>query len=303
MFPDLFSQQTATGTVEYHTWGLMLMIAFLVATLVAYFRTGKVGVNPDFLVPLLVLSIISALLGARLMHFLLATDSAAFFKNPLIFFDFSQGGMAVQGGVIIALLAGLAFAKVRGHPPLKLADVIAPSIALGQCIGRLGCFAAGCCHGTACPAPVKTGLTGGLFPGGEVVFTDGFPWIALVFKRGVGVGDIFDVPTYPTQLWESVAAFLLFLFLSWMWKKWRRFDGQILATYLMCYAVIRTVIELFRGDEIRGTDYFGVLSTGQLVSVLMFTAGVLLALYGLKMGKAPEEEYATPDDDDLAYEA
>lgn len=301
MFPDLYTQQTATGTVEYHTWGLMLMIAFLVATLVAYVRAPKIGVNPDFLVPLLVVSILTALAGSRLMHFLMA-EPEVFLDNPGVFFSCSEGGMAVQGGVILAVLAGLGFARWRGVPAIKLADVIAPSIALGQCIGRLGCFAAGCCHGVACPAPASGSISGGLFPGGEVVLTDGFPFVALVFTEGVGVGSIHGVPTYPTQLWEAGGAFLLFLFLSWMWKNHRRFDGQILATYMLLYPVLRSLIEQFRGDEIRGTGWLGFLSTGQLVSIPMLLAGVGLLIWGRRRGLAPEVPFTPPEDDDLAYD-
>ena len=302
MFPDIYTQQTATGPVEYHTWGLMLMLAFLVATLVAYFRTAKVGINPDFLVPLLMVSILTAIAGSRLMHFLMA-EPEHFFGNPLVFFDLSQGGMAVQGGVILAVLAGMGFARWRGVPAVKLADVIAPSIALGQSIGRIGCFAAGCCHGVACPVPVAGSVSGGFFPGGQVVLTDGFPFVALVFTEGVGVGSIHGLPTYPTQLWESLSTFLLFLFLSWMWKRRRRFDGQILGAYLLLYPVIRSTIELFRGDEIRGTGWLGFLSTGQLVSIPMVLAGLGLLIWGWRHGLAPETPFEAPADDDLAYDS
>jgi len=300
MFPDLFTQQTANGPVELHTWGLMLMVAFFAGTMVAYVRAPKVGANPDILVPLVFVSIFTAVLGSRLMHFLFA-EPGLLFSDPMAFFSISQGGMAVQGGVICAVIAGMSFARWRGAPALKLVDVIAPSIALGQCLGRLGCFFAGCCHGVACPAPVSGNLVS-FFPGGDVVLTEGFPFVALVFTRDVGVGSIFDVPTYPTQLWESFATFALFLFLSWMWKNARKFDGQILAGYMLIYPFIRSVIEHFRGDEIRGTGWFGFLSTGQVVSIAMFAAGLAIVAWGWRRGVAEEIPFTAPDDDDLAYD-
>jgi phosphatidylglycerol:prolipoprotein diacylglycerol transferase len=111
-----------------------------------------------------------------------------------------------------------------------------------------------------------------------------------VFDKGVGMGDIFDVPLYPTQLWESAAAFLLFLFLSWEWKYARRFDGQVMATLLVTYPILRTVIESFRGDSVRGTSYFGALSTSQVVSIPVFAIGLGIFLFRFRRGIEPEVE-------------
>lgn len=305
MFPYLFSQATDLGPIEFKTYGLMLMLAFLAAGMVSYLRAPKVGIDGDHLGPLMLVIITSAIVGARLLHFLMA-EPTTFLANPLIFFSCSSGGMAVYGGIIGATLASAIFARARGIPFWKLADVAAPTIALGQAIGRLGCFAAGCCHGAACPLPVTGSITGGLFPGGQVITVDGFPHVALLFERGVGVGAIFDAPTYPTQMWETLSTFALFLFLSWMWARWRRFDGQIFAAYLFLYAFIRYTIELYRGDTIRGVDWFGLFSTSQLVAIGMVTVALVVAALGWRRGLGPEVPVTRgePDDDDdiLAYD-
>jgi phosphatidylglycerol:prolipoprotein diacylglycerol transferase len=296
MFPDLFSVEGTELTL--HTYGLMLMLAFGVATGLAHIRAQAVGIDPDHLLPIAILAIAGGIFGSRLLHLAMA-EPELFFAKPWVLFDLSQGGMAVIGGVVSAIFMGAAYAWKKGLPVLKLADAAAPCILIGQAIGRLGCFAGGCCHGRVCNIAAGNSITGGLFPGGQVVQVDGFPFFAMVMERGVGVGALHGVPIYPTQLWEATGTFLLCVALSLVFKYARKFDGQIMALYLVCYAGLRYSIELFRGDTIRGTEYFGLFSTSQLGSIAMASAGLLLAVYGLIHGFAEETPYA-PDKDSEA---
>ncbi len=280
------------------TYGLMLMLAFAAATWVVMRRSRRIGVNPDLAVPMLVIAIVLGILGARLLHFL-AAEPRTLIEHPLTFFNPLRGGMAVYGGVILAAVGVVLYLRVKGQPVWKMADVVAPAVLLAISIGRLGCFSAGCCHGAPCPVPTDTSLTGGLLPGGEIVLVRGFPWIALVFKEGVGVTSITGVPLYPTQLWESLGTFTLFLLLSWLWARHRRFDGMIAALALIFYPILRSTIEHFRGDTIRGTDWFGMFSTSQLVSIPVALLGVAILVVRWNRGVAPETPWQE-DDDDLA---
>lgn len=284
MHPDLFRWQG----LALHTWGLMVMLAFTAACLVLSFRVKRVGIDSDKLVPLYLIVIVAGMLGARLLHFTMA-EPAHFFSRPLDFFDPSQGGFAFYGGAIGGILSGVLWAKVQRIPVWKLADAAAPCIMLGLSIGRLGCFSAGCCHGSVAASSWSSTLA--VFDGGSIVTVRGYPWIALVFKRGVGVGSIFDKPLYPTQLWESAGAMALFLYLSWVWKHGRRFDGQVLAMMLVLYAGMRSAIEVFRGDTIRGVGYFGLLSTSQVVSIFMVLAAIAIAVVRWPKGVAPESPF------------
>jgi phosphatidylglycerol---prolipoprotein diacylglyceryl transferase len=293
MFPDLFSVEGTALTL--HTYGLMLMLAFGAAIGIAHLRARVVGVDPDHLLPIAILAIAGGIFGSRLLHLAMA-EPELFFAKPWVLFDLTQGGMAVIGGVVSSIVMCSAYAWYKKLPVLKLADASAPCILIGQAIGRLGCFAGGCCHGRVCHVPVGDSITGGLFPGGQVVGTEGFPFMAMIMERGVGVGNISGVPIYPTQLWEASGTFLLFVILSLIFKHFRKFDGQIMALYLMAYAGLRYFIETFRGDTIRGTEYFDMFSTSQLGSIGMATAGLLLALYGLKRGLAPETPYTAEND-------
>ncbi|MFT4974632.1 MAG: phosphatidylglycerol:prolipoprotein diacylglycerol transferase [Myxococcota bacterium] len=309
MFPTLFtfSQEHGLsagfehfgdpGVVGFHSWGLMVMMAFLVAFLTTSARAPKVGIDPDSLVPLYLLASIFGMLGSRLLHFVFA-EPALLLSNPLVFFDTTEGGFAFLGGVIGGVLSGGAYALWRGIPLWKLADVIAPTIMFAAAVGRIGCFLSGCCHGAAVPDAEITSTLLAL-PGGSIVALDAAPFLALIFEPNVGVGAIHNVPVYPTQLWEIVSGLTLFAFLSWMWFYARRFDGQIIAAMIICYAPARIFNEMFRGDSVRGVDQFGTgLSTSQLVSLALVLVGIVIIAVRFSRGISPEEPIVYDDDDE-----
>lgn len=289
MHPTLISWKG----IGLHTWGLMITLAFAAAALLVNRRARRVGIDPDRLVPIYLLAPLFGLVGARLLHFTMA-EPELFFHHPLAFFDINQGGFAFYGGVIVASAALLGYLAHAKLPLLKVADLCAPAVLLGDALGRIGCFFAGCCHGR----PVGVNSSGMLLQmqGGEIHKIDGFPWIALIYRKGVGVGDIFDVPIYPTQLWESVGAFTLVVFLSWMWARHRRFDGQISGMALILYAILRYTVETFRGDTVRGVGYLGHYSTSQMVSFAMVALGVGLLLWRMGKGLGPETPILEEDE-------
>jgi len=272
----------------------MVMFAFLAACLTLSARAGRVGIDPDKLVPFYLLITAAGLLGSRLLHFVMA-EPERFFANPLIFFDVGAGGFAFYGGAIAAGLVGAWYGRWAGMDMWKLIDAGAPCIMLGLAVGRMGCFMAGCCHGSACPVPQSSTILS--MPGGAIVSTEGAPFVALNFVEGMGVGGIHGVPVYPTQLWESAAGLALFFFLSWMWRSARKFDGQIMAVLLLLYPVLRSTIEGFRGDTVRGTDWFGLLSTSQVVSIPVVLSGLILLVWRSRHGLAPETPIVYDDDE------
>lgn len=288
MFPYLY--EAPAGGVSLPTYGLMMMLAFIAATTVGFFRMRRVGIHPDLLPGIVVIAIVLGIFGARLLHFL-GSEPGALLGNPLLLFKLNEGGMAVYGGVLAAGVGCFVFARRRGINPWKLCDTLLPCFFLALAIGRLGCIAAGCCHGAAIGGEdallhtspsVVSNLTGELFNGGAFVRVDGFPWLAATYEKGVGVGSIWDRACYPTQLWEMLAALTLFGILSWTWAKKRFFDGQILALGMILYPFIRSTIERFRGDGIRGVDHFGLFSTSQIVSI-----GVALTALAIWRKRAP----------------
>jgi phosphatidylglycerol---prolipoprotein diacylglyceryl transferase len=231
------------------------------------------------------------------------------------------GGLVFYGGLIGAALAAYVFARQNGMDFLRLADLALPTVSLGQCFGRLGCFSAGCCWGDVCESGRRFVAH---FPGGRLA-QDLFGRLSgsaslayqsqaqdgryvveatgeILHHAAPGAVRISDwvaqhgttLPVYPTQLYESVGQLVLFAVLLYA-RRARRFHGQIFCLWLMCYAVLRTTVELFRGDTERGTlhglleslgasrlaeavpleAWFNV-STSQFISLCMFTFGATL---------------------------
>jgi phosphatidylglycerol:prolipoprotein diacylglycerol transferase len=180
--------------------------------------------------------------------------------------DFLRSGGVWYGGFLGGLAAGLFLVRRYRLPFWKATDAFAPGVALGQSVGRLGCFAAGCCWGDSCEQPWA------------VVFPE-----AAAQATGVPAG----VPLHPTQLYESAAALLIFLFLVWLHRR-KRADGQVLAAYAALYGATRFTIEFFRDDprgDIAGLTTLTGLSTSQLISLFVFAGGVVfLILRGRRAG-------------------
>ncbi len=294
MWPTLF---TIGDGLPVHTWGLMITLAFLAAAIVVQIRADRGGVDGDRLVALYLVAFLVGLAGARLLHFTMA-EPGRFFRDPLVFFRFWEGGFAFWGGVILGGAAALAWARWRGLPVWAVADLLAPAVMLGLSIGRIGCFFAGCCHGRACPVPEgAVNLLPAGFPGGALWVSSRPPFVVELFHHGVGLR---DTPMLPTHLWECVAAFVLFLVLSWAWRC-RRHDGRVFGWMLVLYAVVRAGLELFRGDTVRGVGWFGALSTSQLVGIPMLALGILVIVLRRRAPLTPPRT-ATPDDDLLSDE-
>ena len=157
-----------------------------------------------------------------------------------------RGGLVYYGGLIGGTLAGLLYVWKSKLPLWKFADALAPSIALGYVPGRLGCLMNGCCFGR------ETGV----------------PW-AIHFPKehethGLGV--------HPTQVYDSLLNLGLYVGLALLHRR-KNFDGQVFASYFLCYAVTRSLVETFRGDYPPQQYLGGVVTPAHLVSILIFSVG------------------------------
>jgi phosphatidylglycerol:prolipoprotein diacylglycerol transferase len=187
--------------------------------------------------------------------------------NPRSLVEVLRSGGVFYGGLIAATAVGIWYMRKHRLPAWKIADMGAPSIALGEAIGRWGCFAAGCCYGKPTDGPLG------------VRFTDPFAHDA--------VGTPLNVPLHPTQIYLSINAFLIFLILQWAYRR-RTFDGEVFWLYVLLYAITRGLIENFRGDSVRGFLIPGVLSTSQFIGLLAAAAavGMLVFLYRRRRAEA-----------------
>ena len=238
------------GPVTIHIYGLMMGIGFIAAYLVTDYRGKKKGLNTDIIFGILWCSVIGGMLGSRLLYYIVELPSIL--KNPSILWDF-RIGYVVYGGIIGGVLANYIYCRKKKVHFIEYFDLVMPAVALAQGFGRIGCFFAGCCYGKETDLPF--GIT---------------YHISHSAPNGVKL--------IPTQLISSAGDFLFaFILMAYAGKK--RKNGKVGALYMIMYSIGRFCIEFLRDDE-RGS--VGLLSTSQLISLLIFAGGVALYLLSAK---------------------
>jgi len=258
MYPEIL------GLKFLHTYGVLVAAALLVALWLAGRLAREAGLNADAVTDLGLYCALAAIGGAKLM--LLLVDFSYYAQHPGEIFSFEtlQAGGVFYGGLIAALAVAVWQMRKTRLPGWKTADVFAPAIALGHGIGRIGCFAAGCCWGVECHRPWA------------VTFT------SLAAHDRVGVP--LNIPLHPTQLYEACAEFAIFGFLYWRIQK-PHGDGGIIGAYLMLYSAARFTVEFFRVHD-QGNVLGGAFDTSQWISAGLFLMGAA-CLWRLR-GKTPE---------------
>ena len=250
------------GDFTVHTYGVLLAVGFLLAVFLARDEGRRAGIDPDVMLDMSFYILLAAILGSRLFYVL--THWPEFSENPIDVVKFWRGGLVFYGGLIFAFLVGVGYIrKYRLNLP-KMADVVAPCIALGQALGRLGCFSAGCCYGKPTTA-----------------------FWAVTFRDPDSLAPL-RLPLHPTQLYESAATFGIFLALISM-RRWERFQGRLLWYYLLFYSTARFIIEFFRGDP-RGWAIPGVLSTAQATGIPLALVALFMILRKKPAASRPPSE-------------
>jgi len=260
--------------IPIHTYGILVAGGFLVAMTMAGRAAKRSGLDKDKVLDLSFGILVAAMIGSRVLFIIVNWDEYA--HDLAGIFEFWKGGLVFYGGFIGAVAFSVWYMRKHEMPFFPYADALGPTVAIGQALGRLGCFAAGCCWGGACDA--------------HYAFAARFPQDSLAYQSQVAnhivpAGALTTIPIHPTQLYESLGCALIFLFLTY-WRSRKRFHGELLALYLMLYAPLRALVETFRGDEERGRvfNFLGSwahhawwnLSTSELISVGIFAAGVAI---------------------------
>ncbi len=261
MFPKIAD----LGPITIHTYGLLLALAFIAGIWLTSRNARKEHLDQDKIWNMGLLVIFAALVGAKILLFL--SDFSYYADNPREIFSLStlRSTGVYYGGLILALLAAALYLRRSKLPAWIVADLASPGIALGQAIGRLGCLSAGCCYGK--PTQLPWGIT----------FTSKYAYD--------NVGVPLNTPLHPTQIYESIATFLLFLYLMWRLGR-KHINGQIILEYLVLYSAARFVIEFYRDDE-RGFVLHGLLSTSQFIGLLTIAGSI--AVYYLFLRRRPKE--------------
>jgi phosphatidylglycerol---prolipoprotein diacylglyceryl transferase len=216
----------------------MLAIAVIVCTMLIRKDAKAAGLREDIFSDLVFWCAVSGIFGARIFFILM--NGAFFAENPIEMIMLQHGGLAWQGGLIGGALAGIYFVRKNKLPLTKTLDLAAPYLALGQSIGRIGCFLNGCCYGK------------------EVAWGVYFP--ALHYHA------------HPTQIYDTVGLFIIFLILKNLQRR-NLLPGNVFVLYLVLAPLLRFVIEFFRADHT--WSYLG-LSIYQYVCLFLITIAVIL---------------------------
>jgi phosphatidylglycerol:prolipoprotein diacylglycerol transferase len=245
------------GSLGLHSWGLLLAIAFLVGIAVAYRRAQTRNVRPQKIVDLAVVVIVAAVVGGRIAFVL--GHLPDFRETPLEVFAIWRGGMTFYGGAILAFVAGVLYVKRHKLNVWQVADIIAPSLAFGLFLARIGCFLNGCCFGE--PTQLPWGI---VFPYGS--------YAEQIYGSGVHI--------HPTQLYSSLAGLAMFFLLFWM-EKWWLFDGSLFWRFVIMYSLWRIYVDVLRYCEPSTLHRIGGLTVteSQLISAgLLVVSAIMLLL-------------------------
>jgi phosphatidylglycerol---prolipoprotein diacylglyceryl transferase len=244
------------GPISIRTYGVMVALAFLAAVRLSRATARVEHLDQTMVLDLVALLALSGILGARLLYVLL--NVRYFLDNPWQIAAFWHGGLVFYGGFIAASIAGVVFVRKKGLSVARAADCLAPCIALGQAVGRWGCFFAGCCYGK------PTTL----------------PW-GVEYKDPLSLAPL-GIRLHPTQLYESFADLLIALLLWLYMTRERHDDGQIFWFYVLLYGAVRFAMELLRGDD-RGAT-LGGLYPSQVISLgaMLLASSVLIAQASVK---------------------
>jgi phosphatidylglycerol---prolipoprotein diacylglyceryl transferase len=261
------------GSLTVHWYGVMIALAFLAGLWTATRRARRDNIPGERIADLVFWIMLVGLIGARTVY--VTTYWSEFAHQPLLeIFMIQHGGLVYYGSVIGAAVAYFIYVRWKRLPGWKIADILAPSIALGNAFGRIGCLLNGCCYGSVCQLPWAI-----RFPNQSAAWQQ-------QFQQGlVGRGDP-SLPVHPTEAYDALLNLVLYFGLAWLFRR-KKFDGQVFATYLLGYGLLRFTVEYFRGDYPADHIHNG-LTSAQLISLPIFIAGLALIAFlhrrGMKRG-------------------
>ncbi len=258
MYPTLLQ----FGPLTLRAYGLMLAAAFVVGMLVSANRARNRGIDPRHIYDLSLVILLSAVIGARLFHFVFHYEAYAITGEPFLqLLRIWDGGLMLFGGFILASIGSLIYLRVKKQPLWEITDILAPAVPLGMGLTRIGCFLNGCCFGR----PTDSWL-GVVFPNNALAYS---------IKTGILPG----TPVLPTQLFESAAGFAFFGLLLLVERKWKRFHGMIFGLMVALFGAWRLFIEFYRYREDDMHALGGLLSKNQIISIVITLVGVAIIIW------------------------
>jgi len=246
------------GPLEIKSYGVMLAVSFLAGYFLAQRRAKAHRIDQAVLLDLSFYILLSAVIGSRVFYVI--THWEQYSANPLAVFYLWEGGLSMMGGILLSLLVCYFYLKAKSIGFKLMADILAPSIALGIALTRVGCFMYGCCYG------LPTELSWGVH-----------------FPVNSAAGSHFHEAIHPTQLYSSAYGIIIFLILLVIERKTPP-AGVLFGSLMVLYGMARFTVDFFRYYE---PEQFLIrtpvaLTNNQLICIFLFLFGVYLIVSGLR---------------------
>lgn len=237
------------GSFTLYSYGLFVAIGFLLGTVLILRVSERYGICRDDIFDCLIWVLVGGIAGGRLLF--VAINFHEYSINPIRILFLNEGGLAVQGAIVAGIFSCWVFCKIKKMNFLKTLDLLVPYVALGQAIGRIGCFFNGCCFGKV----IETGF-GVIFPGQSCM-------------------------RIPTQLYSSFVLVVIFALLIYVRDK-KKYDGYIFFLYCGLYSIFRFLMDYLRGDDLFS---FYEITLSQMISIFIFSLSLLfILLFNRKKG-------------------
>lgn len=234
-FPDFLSNLFHVKQVTVYTYAFCIALGSLAAALFTKLCAKK-DLGIELSNSFFYMIFIAGFVGGKLFYYL--EKPVFYWNNPTLLLDNFSGGFVFYGSFVTCIPTVIWYLNKKKIAILPMLDILAITTLIAHCLGRIGCFFAGCCYGL----PTNS-VFGIVFPTSN------------------------NIAVHPTQLYEAFILLYLMVFLLIM-KKYRKFEGQIFILYITLYAISRAILELFRGDK-RGYIIDGLLSHSQFIALLL----------------------------------
>ena len=251
--------------IEIAYYGVIIALGMLAGALVAYREAKKTGQKVDDYIDFTLYTLIAAIIGARIYYVIFEWDYYS--AHPLEIFNLRAGGLAIYGGVLASVLTLFIFTKVKKLKFWLMADTAVQGLIIGQIIGRWGNFFNREAFG---------GYTDSLFAM-QLPVSEAKGITQELIEHLVTIDGVSYVQVHPTFLYEGTWNLLLFIGIC-LYKRHKKFDGEIFAIYLMGYGVGRFIIEGLRTDQLV-IKALGGIAASQVLSIILIVLAVAFVIY------------------------
>ena len=251
----MYPQLVHFGRFFLPTYGFLVALGVLLGLWISVRNSERMGIDGDKAWNFGILLVLSGIVGAKVLYIINEWSSYAAHPSEIFSIATLQAGGVFSGGLLAAFIAAWWYVRRHHMPALRTCDAFSPGLALGHAIGRIGCFAAGCCYGK-----------------------ETHHWWGVTFTNPLAsqiTGTPLNVPLEPTQLLEAAVEFANFIFLMWLLKR-KSFDGQVFGAFMFIYGIARFFLEFLRDDPGRGSVLGGAMSGTQLIAIGLVIAGGLI---------------------------